>query len=1049
MKKHVFRIGLVVTMLLGLMMISANAACDHENPHPIGSTHDENWEALTAQTAAKTLTAGQYYLDADTVTFAGKVTISGEVTICLNGNTFDSTFAGTSSGTDAIVLESGATLTICDCSSDQSGTIKTSHTASTSKLKRLIGATSGACTLNIWGGKLDYSNVTKGSTTSSTTIYTTVNMTLNMHGGEISGNSVGSGVVYFNYSSTSSTRTGVVNMCGGTMNNTKPGVYFRLDKADSTGTLNMTGGTIKGADEVVAPRAQNTGSTIVNISGSSVLGGGIRFANTTVTITGGTFSNITNLTASDGYYFYDNGNGTYTVYANGTEPEPEPDEPGDESGHEGWTALTADNFSTMEAGQNYYLTEDVTLSERYAFPAGEVTLCLHGQSLLNSCEGNAFTINVISGATVNLQDCDVNTTEGTISPAAGDDNNARGVLVSSGGTFNMYGGSITGFTNTSTANGGGVQLNGGTMNMYGGSITDNHADSALGGGVYLAENGKLTVSGGTISNNTATKGGGIYGVKSNTISVTSGTISNNTAELGGGIYGANTNVTINVKGGTISNNVATTTTINTYEGGGGIYAYGAKVNLSGGVLTGNEALYGGAVRLNNSATLTVSGDVAIHTNKAKQAGAALCVYNTGTINIEGGYIYSNVAACADGASVYGAAINLRTGATKLNISGGSIGIDPTGAAAANYCEGVSNSNGSIACLNGANTSATITGGQFYANEGDTLFGMYNASFEATTGQVQVSGGSFSSALKSHNLAEGCHDYALAQNANNLCPYVVDKKFAPSSVSVLVQNKNGFGLEFLINQADMPGVRSDYTVKFSNGASFDTGANGTTTYYYRFRGIAAKDMGDEVTLTFTNNGKTASSTTFSIKEYVTKVLEDSASSTELKQAVSDMLRYGAAAQTYFETGDTAVTDGMDELLADVSDVTLADESDLTADTNKLYKGSSLSLKNKIILNLYFDSSVTGVTVNGASVTLKDLDNGLKVAVYDGVTLGDVTTNLPIVITVEDNDPITVYDSVQAYAYRTTSLTTANDNLTALCQAMMNFVTSANAYLATQS
>ena len=994
MKKHAFRIGLVVTMLLGLMMISANAAnCD--------GTHTGATEWTGAVDQVDLEDGGLYVLTGD-VTMANRVRVNenATATICLDGYNLNYTKNSGDANYGFLWLGAGATLNICDCNSSGNGNGSISNTeGQTAKKATKLCILAEGKTVNMEAGTIKNFRVLDG-------LISMTGGTFNMKGGKIEGcdvASTSSGNGYLIYWPTSG-KGGTFDMSGGEIGgNTLRRVLGAY--SGSTGTFSISGGTISETEEVVS-------STMLE-----------RFA--TFSITGGTFANTTNLTANDGYYFYDNGS-TNTVYPDGYAPEPPADQEGEEihgTGNGFWIPLTtAADFSSIEAGNKYYLAEDVTLNldARYVFPVGECTLCLHGHSLKSGVTGNQFCINVPSGATVNLQDCDVNPNEGTICPADGN-GSARGVLVSSGGTFNMSGGTITGFTNTGTSNGGGVQLNGGTMNMYGGTITGNHADSAKGGGVYVAAGGKLNIF--------------------------DGTISDNTADLGGGIGAVGSTATVSVSGGTISNNEAKTTESGSSNGGGGIYIDGGTVNLTGGVLTGNSALNGGAVRANNYGKVNVSGDVKIYGNTADNAGAALCLYTYGTITISGGYIYSNVATPAAEADAYGAAIAVRSGksSSKLTISGSAcIGVDATGAAAANYCEGLDNSKGSIACVYDSSGTYTVTGGTFYVNEGDTLFGSYDNNGVTDTGAVQVTGGSFSKTIADRNLADGYHDYALAENESKVCPYVVDEKFAPSSVKLIVQDKNGFGIQFMVKQADVPGdIDDDYTVAFNNGETAEYSPDGAY-YRYRFRGIAAKDMGDEVTLTFTNNDKVVSSTTFSIKEYATQVLETS-SDDELKQAVSDMLRYGAAAQNYFQPDETAVTDGMDALLAEISNYTPANNADLTADTNELYKGSSLSLKNNIVLNLYFDSSVTGVSVGGEDMSsaLEEY-NGYKVVKFsntDVLKLSTVGTELEIVITAGDADPITISDSVEAYVYRATQLA-GEDKLTALCQAMMNFVVSAN-------
>jgi hypothetical protein len=87
--------------------------------------------------------------------------------------------------------------------------------------------------------------------------------------------------------------------------------------------------------------------------------------------------------------------------------------------------------------------------------------------------------------------------------------NGGGVLVDSGGTFSMGGGTISG--NTSKY-GGGVYVSSGTFSMSGGTISGNTSKDS-GGGVYVSS-GTFNMSGGTISGNTVTdqngQGGGVY-----------------------------------------------------------------------------------------------------------------------------------------------------------------------------------------------------------------------------------------------------------------------------------------------------------------------------------------------------------------------------------------------------------------------------------------------------------------------------------------------------------------------------------------------------------
>ena len=182
------------------------------------------------------------------------------------------------------------------------------------------------------------------------------------------------------------------------------------------------------------------------------------------------------------------------------------------------------------------------------------------------------------------------------------DNQKTGVTIN-GGTFNLYGGTITGFVN-------GVQIGqksspaaGSTFTMYGGTITGNVGSSG-GGGVFLVGTTTQNIDptfimhGGTISNNTADAsdggGGGVYVGEKCSFTMDGGTITGNetTSGNGGGIYIDNLAVKAEISNATITDNKATATG-NTSRGlGGGIYSQ-KSLTVSGSTITNNEATYHG------------------------------------------------------------------------------------------------------------------------------------------------------------------------------------------------------------------------------------------------------------------------------------------------------------------------------------------------------------------------------------------------------------------------------------------------------------------------
>ena len=148
-----------------------------------------------------------------------------------------------------------------------------------------------------------------------------------------------------------------------------------------------------------------------------------------------------------------------------------------------WTAISSGEgllAATSQAGY-YYLTADVTLDQTWT-PADGTVLDLNGHSITMEAEGEV--INVTGSFT--LTDCKGGKTEcGKITHKTGV--NGRGVNVSEGSTFTMYGGSIYG--NTATGDGGGIwAANKAVITMYGGEISGNKT-SGDGGGVYLGISG--------------------------------------------------------------------------------------------------------------------------------------------------------------------------------------------------------------------------------------------------------------------------------------------------------------------------------------------------------------------------------------------------------------------------------------------------------------------------------------------------------------------------------------------------------------------------------
>ena len=226
-----------------------------------------------------------------------------------------------------------------------------------------------------------------------------------------------------------------------------------------------------------------------------------------------------------------------------------------------WTDVSS--LTKITNAGYYYLTADVTLDQTWT-PADGTVLDLNGHSITMQQEGDAIKVT----GSFTLSDCKGGKTEyGKITHKTGV--NGRGVNVSEGSTFTMYGGSIYG--NTATGDGGGIWAgNKAVITMYGGEISGNKT-SGDGGGV--CSNGMFNMNGGNIYGNTATNGGGVY-IYGSTKSFTmnNGNIYGNTATgNGGGVYISNGTFTMTK--GTIG--AVTLNRVN-YDGnsaknGGGVY----------------------------------------------------------------------------------------------------------------------------------------------------------------------------------------------------------------------------------------------------------------------------------------------------------------------------------------------------------------------------------------------------------------------------------------------------------------------------------------------
>ena len=365
----------------------------------------------------------------------------------------------------------------------------------------------------------------------------------------------------------------------------------------------------------------------------------------------------------------------------------------------------------LSAG-NYYLATDVTISQDWTAPAGEVNLCLNGKSI----NLNSKHIAVENGATLNIYDCG-----DTVRYYDADSITGKWTLKSEGTSdYTTEGGVITGGSNTI---GGAISVNDATLNLYGGNLAGNTASSNNGGAVYITK-GTLTIDGANILGNYAyCNGGGVFANQS-TVTINDGRISYNRACItdnkggdGGGIYLSNCTTTMN--GASITHNT------NLYDGAGIMNSAGGTLTVNGGTISDNTTTFwgewsdycGGTGICNDSDSTLILNDGTIANNIGISNGAG--VFNRGTFNMNGGTIEGNICvSLADNIyKGYGDGVMNEAGAV-FTMTDGYIGVIHNDLVKDDTCRGVYNRG-----------TFTMTGGEIFASSDDmsSCYGLSNSS----------------------------------------------------------------------------------------------------------------------------------------------------------------------------------------------------------------------------------------------------------------------------------------------------------------------------------
>ena len=412
-----------------------------------------------------------------------------------------------------------------------------------------------------------------------------------------------------------------------------------------------------------------------------------------------------------------------------------------------WVAW--ESTTTLPASGNYYLLNDVTLSQEVSI-SKDLNLCLNGHTVTAAPESRIISTPTNVKLTMVITDCTAITADGVYSAGmltGGNDlaNNIGGgaFYLRSGADLHLYGGKITG---NKTITGGGAILvaNGSSFTMHGGEISHNaciklNGKYNNGGAIYASRGSNILILGGNVSNNAGQLGGAIYQYAAIVV-IKGGSFTNNTAaDRGGAIY-ATEGSDLTISGGNFQENKA-------QVNGGGIYAKLSKLQVNGGQIRNNSSKKDGAGIYFREGNMDISGNVLISGNQTETVGGGVCYSGNATGTISGGTFEKNQAISGGGLIIQGGA--------NVEMTGGSIcnhNIKSYGGAIYVYKAQLTLSGGTL-----TGNATTTGGGAIYANQEGTKLILNGASLQ---GNKSRSGGAV---LVSNKAVMEMHSGLIANN----------------------------------------------------------------------------------------------------------------------------------------------------------------------------------------------------------------------------------------------------------------------------------------------
>ena len=618
------------------------SGCDHEN---IAWMAWEKTDSLP--------TSGCYYLLND-VKMTGELSVSNDLTLCLNGHTVT---AASGKRLISTVKDSGATITISDCTGKDTAKLTGGVDAAVEVGGGAVYMRAGS-TLKLYAGAITGNK----SVTAGGAIMLASNAVFHMYGGEISHNGardadafIDGGAIYMSpaseayihggtFRNNTGDHGGAIYACGRTKLYMEDGVFVNNRSKQQGGALyaiigcdfRISGGSFTGN------QATQDGGVLYAYGANTLISGGV-FTNNTA-ISGGAmgFSNKSQSKITDA-----------TLLGN-TSPN--------------GGAIIVQGKATLELAGGTISENTSSGSAGAIYVNKESNLIMTGGLIEKNSAAS------MGGALMVQRDASFTMTGGAITgnktASAG-----GGIYVSSNGIVTMTGGEITG--NTAELNAGGIYLVNATGKLTGGTISKNYgvkdgggifsytSTLEIGGDLKLTGNESKTAGGGVafsrksqgkitgsvmIENNKAPNAGGVIVQGESTVEMTGGTVRFNNATTGnaGGLY-VHT-ATFTLKDGKIINNSCHKSL------GGGMYTFKGKVTIAGGSISNNQSYMDGAgAYFNKNSTVTISGGAFSNNKVIKGAGAGFGVSGQSQLTMTGGTVSGNTASNAAGVIVQGKA----------------------------------------------------------------------------------------------------------------------------------------------------------------------------------------------------------------------------------------------------------------------------------------------------------------------------------------------------------------------------------------------------------